>query len=88
MEKMKFCGLLVGGLLFLMTSCLGGNEEGTFDDWTIGNAQISSLSLSNDSIPGLSAVKFTIDQLNGKVYNVDSMPYGTDRKSTRLNSSH
>ena len=67
----------MGSLLFLMTSCLGNNDNGTIDDWTLGNAQISVFSLSNDSIKGLSKVKFTIDQLNSKIYNKDSMPYGT-----------
>jgi len=60
-----------------MTSCLGGDDEVTIDDWILGNAQISGFLLTNDSIAGLSNVKFTIDQLNGKIYNKDSMPYGT-----------
>ncbi len=66
----------------LMFSCLGSNDEGEIDDWVLRNAQISSFSLSNDSIEGLSDVVFTIDQLNGQIYNKDSMPYGTviDRK--------
>ncbi|MDR0744110.1 MAG: DUF6242 domain-containing protein [Tannerella sp.] len=76
MGKIKFCGLLIVGLAFLMSSCLG-NDDTTIDDWNLGNAQISTFSLSNDSIEGLSDVVFTIDQLNGKIYNRDSMPYGT-----------
>ena len=77
MRRIKLFGLLLGGLLFLMTSCLGGDDEITIDDWILGNAQISGFSLTNDSITGLSSVKFTIDQLNGKIFNKDSMPYGT-----------
>ena len=77
MGKIKFCSILVGGLLLLMTSCLGGGDSYDIDDWNLGNAQISSFLLSNDSIDGLSEVVFTIDQLNGKIYNKDSMPYGT-----------
>ena len=82
MGKIKFCGLLIGGLLFLMSSCLDGSDDDGIDDWRLSNAQISSFSLENDSIAGLSAVRFTIDQLNGKIFNKDSMPYGTalDRK--------
>lgn len=76
MGKIKFCGLLISGLAFLMSSCLGSDET-TIDDWDLGNAQISAFSLSNDSIEGLSSVVFTIDQVNGKIYNRDSMPYGT-----------
>ena len=63
--------------MFLMTSCLGSDGDSSVDDWTLGNAQISSFSLSHDSIDGLSGVKFTIDQLNSLIYNKDSMPYGT-----------
>jgi hypothetical protein len=76
MGKFKFCGLLIAGLACLMFSCLGGDNT-TIDDWNLSNAQISSFSLSNDSIAGLSNVKFTIDQVNGKIFNKDSMPYGT-----------
>ncbi|MDR1222136.1 MAG: DUF6242 domain-containing protein [Tannerella sp.] len=76
MGKIKFCGLLIAGLAFLMSSCLGSGDT-TIDDWNLGNAQIAAFSLSNDSIEGLSDVVFTIDQVNGKIYNRDSMPYGT-----------
>ena len=77
MRKLKFCGLLIGSLLLLMTSCLGGSDNDNVDEWNLGNAQIATFSLSNDSIIGLSNVLFTIDQLNSKIYNKDSMPYGT-----------
>lgn len=60
-----------------MSSCLGEGNQTTLDDWSLSNAQIASFSLSNDSIAGLSSVIFTIDQMNGKIYNRDSMPYGT-----------
>jgi hypothetical protein len=76
MGKIKFCGLLVVGGAFFMSSCLG-NEGSKIEDWSQGNAQIATFSLSNDSIKGLSKVVFTIDQVNGKIYNRDSMPYGT-----------
>ncbi len=55
MGKIKFCGLLIVGLAFLMSSCLE-NDDTTIDDWNLGNAQISAFSLSNDSIKGLSDV--------------------------------
>ena len=77
MEKKKFCGFLMGSLLVLMTSCLGGDSNNNLDEWNLGNAQIATFSLTNDSIEGLSKVKFTIDQINGKIFNKDSMPYGT-----------
>jgi hypothetical protein len=76
MRKIKFCGLPIVGLAYLMFSCLGGDTS-VSDEWNLSNAQIASFSLSNDSIEGLSDVKFVIDQVNGKIYNRDSMPYGT-----------
>ena len=41
------------------------------------DCQILSFSLSNDSISELSGVTFVIDQLTGHIYNIDSLPYGT-----------
>jgi hypothetical protein len=76
MGKINFGGLLIAGLACLMSSCLGSDNL-ISDEWNYGNAQIASFSLSNDSIAGLSDVEFTIDQMNGKIYNRDSMPYGT-----------
>ena len=63
------------GLLSLTYSCLGGSTE--MDDWNLSNAQIATFSLECDSIDGLSDVVFTIDQINGKIYNKDSMKFGT-----------
>jgi hypothetical protein len=54
-----------------------GNGDSETDEWNLSNCQIVSFSLQNDSIPGLSDVKFTIDQLNGLIFNKDSMLYGT-----------
>jgi len=81
MIKKKFFGLAAGLLIMLTFSCLGDYDTET-DDWNWGNAQIASFSLSNDSIDGLSNVVFTIDQINNRIFNKDSMPYGTviDRK--------
>ena len=77
MGKIKFGVLIVGSMLFLMTSCLGGNDDADYEDWLLCNAQISLFTLKHDSVVGLSDVKFTIDQVNGKIFNKDSMPYGT-----------
>jgi hypothetical protein len=77
MGKIKFCGLLIAGLACLLSSCLGDGTGSTLDDWNLSNAQIATFSLSNDSIAGLSSTVFTIDQMNGRIFNRDSMPYGT-----------
>jgi hypothetical protein len=76
MRNFKNYGLLIGILFAMLTSCLGDYDY-TVDEWAMKNAQIASFTLSNDSIAGLSAVVFTIDQINGKIFNRDSMPFGT-----------
>jgi hypothetical protein len=69
-------GLFVAGSIMMLTpSCLGGDDTNNVTE--IKDAQISSLVLSHDSITGLSNVKFTIDQVNGLIFNNDSLPYGT-----------
>ena len=77
MGKIKLCGLIfIGGFMGLMTSCLGDNSYDA-EDWTLGNAQIASFSITCDSVKVLDATVFTIDQINGLIYNKDSMPFGT-----------
>jgi hypothetical protein len=62
--------------MMLMASCLGSSDVNTTTEYK--NAQISSLVLSHDSITDLANLKFTIDQLNGSIFNNDSLPYGTE----------
>ncbi len=69
--------LLLGCLAFVLSSCFKDSQL-DYDDWHGSNCLISSFKLQSDSIPGLEDVKFTIDQLNGLIYNKDSMPYGTE----------
>ena len=76
MKNLKLQLGLIGSLAFLLFSCLG-DDDNEYDDWNYSNCQIKSFSLSNDSVTGLSSVKFTIDQINGLIFNKDSMPYGT-----------
>jgi hypothetical protein len=75
MVKKKFYGFLIVVWALILSSCLGRDEQ--LDEWLISNAQIAAFSLSHDSIIGLGDVKFTIDQVNGKIFNRDSMPFGT-----------
>lgn len=78
MENVKRLHLwLVGSLLLLLLSSCLDSDENEYSDWLYSNCQIKSFSLSNDSIAGLKNVKFTIDQVNGLIYNKDSMAYGT-----------
>jgi len=64
------------GLLFLMASCLRDYDY-EYDDWLYSNAQISSFSLTCDSLTAVDSVIFTIDQVNGRIYNADSMAFGS-----------
>lgn len=41
------------------------------------NTQIKTFSLTSDSVSALAKVAFTIDQINGRIMNLDSMEYGT-----------
>ena len=76
MRKIKICGaVFIGVLLSFMYSCLGGSND--LNDWEMGNAQIGVFSLESELMPGLSEVIFTIDQINGLIYNKDSMPHDT-----------
>jgi hypothetical protein len=57
-------------------SCL--SDDNTDTSGVAGSdAQIYSFSMSTDSVPVLAGVSFTIDHLNGLIYNIDSLPYGT-----------
>ncbi|MDR1919810.1 MAG: DUF5018 domain-containing protein [Tannerellaceae bacterium] len=60
--------------MMLMASCLNSDDITTTE---LKDAQISSLVLSHDSVTNLGSVKFTIDQLQGLIFNKDSLPYGT-----------
>ncbi|MDR1406751.1 MAG: DUF6242 domain-containing protein [Tannerella sp.] len=76
MKKIKLPLWLSGGIFLLLTSCLG--DDAAIEEWNLSNCQISTFSLSSDSISDLANVKFTIDQVNGLIFNKDSMPYGTN----------
>lgn len=72
--KNKVVLFLVGSCMLALSSCLGNDEV---ENVTIKDPQVKAFSLSNDSVPGLNSVKFSIDQLNDRIYNIDSMDYGT-----------
>lgn len=64
-----------GCFTLLLSSCLDSDDKIDYD--LAKNCQISSFSLKHDSIPGLNTTKFTIDQIEGRIFNQDSLPYGT-----------
>jgi hypothetical protein len=73
--KNKTVLYITGCVILLLTSCLGSDDNTSTTPSR--DAQIATFSLTNDSVPGLNSVKFTIDQLNGLIFNMDSMPYET-----------
>lgn len=75
--KNKIVLFLTGCFLLLSSSCLDSDNDNGDAIEAPKNCLISSFKLAHDSIPGLSDVKFTIDQINGLIFNIDSMPYGT-----------
>ncbi|RHJ86525.1 DUF6242 domain-containing protein [Parabacteroides sp. AM08-6] len=75
--KKKLVLFITGCFVFLLSSCLGSNE---IDYELSKDCQILTFSLSSDSVPELKNVVFTIDQINGLIFNADSMPYGTELK--------
>ena len=77
MKKYNWQTWIVGCWALVMSSCLGTDKD-DYDQWNLSNCLISSFSLQNDSVPELENVRFTIDQVNGLIYNKDSMPYGTE----------
>ena len=85
-----FCGLLMAS--WLLASCLSSNDSDTttYDDMAVLSFKLGTLNrylhttskAGNDSIykATYSGGNYTmnIDQLNHRIFNTDSLPYGTD----------
>ncbi|MDR0799804.1 MAG: DUF6242 domain-containing protein [Dysgonamonadaceae bacterium] len=85
MMRLKTGFALLYCLVFctLFTACLGDGD----DNSTIviaDDAEILSFSLSHDSIPALKTTVFSIDQINGVIFNRDSLVFGTQMRDTLL----
>lgn len=72
----KIVLFVAGCCVLLLSSCLN-SDENTITE-IAPNCQISSFTLATDSVKMLEKVKFSIDQLNGRIFNADSLPYGTE----------
>ena len=68
---------LASCLALTLASCLGGNEYDDVPYEVDKNCQITAFSLTSDSLSALADVKFTIDQINEEIMNLDSMDFGT-----------
>lgn len=76
MENRLFL-FFTGCFTLLLSSCLGSDDNNIEYDIP-KNCQISAFTLKHDSIPELSKTTFTIDQIGGRIFNQDSLPYGTE----------
>ena len=76
MKKNNWQYWILGCGVLILSSCLGIDDD--YDKWFQSNCLVRTFSLQSDSVPMLENVKFTIDQVNGLIYNKDSMPYGTE----------
>lgn len=72
--KNKVLLFIIGCVSLVWVSCMDSNEV---DYAASRDCRISTFSLSHDSMPTLGTVRFTIDQLTGRIFNIDSMPFGT-----------
>lgn len=70
--KNKLVLFITGCFALVLSSCLKSDEIVGVE--AIKNCQIHTFSLSHDSVSGLDTVKFTIDQLTGRIFNIDSLP--------------
>lgn len=93
--KSKFAAFtLLLATVFLMASCLESDNDYTYTDdcaissFSVTTAKQNTFVKTSDGLRDslvvkeltLSNYKFYIDQLNGKVYNPDSLPCGVDAK--------
>jgi hypothetical protein len=70
--KGLFISIAILGFL-LLHSCLSSTTTTYSTD-----GHVISFSLKSDSVPALKTAVFTIDETNGTIYNVDSLPYHTN----------
>lgn len=68
------CLSLLACMAFFFTSCLNNDTASLSGDAAIYKFYL----VENDSIEGLSDYLFTIDQVNNRIFNQDSLPYRSD----------
>lgn len=74
--KNRIVLFVAGCIALLLSSCLGSDDN----EYELPkDCQITSFTVKHDSILGgkLDTVKFVIDQVNGRIFNPDSLPFGT-----------
>ncbi len=83
--KNKWLFFLTGCFILCLSSCLSDNDYEY--EYEVRNCQIKSITVENkDSVPEVSNMRFTIDQVNGYIYNIDSLPYNTSLRHKLVTS--
>jgi hypothetical protein len=78
MKLKYFLHLFCCPLPLIWASCLGNEEQ---IEYTLSSdAQIFTFTLSHDSIAELASASYAIDQLNGDIFNRDSLLFGLESK--------
>lgn len=74
--KNRIVLFVAGCIALFLSSCLDSDER---EYERPKDCQIMTFKLANDSVVGvkLDTVKFVIDQVNGRIFNPDSLPFGT-----------
>lgn len=93
MRRYLSCVCVLLSTVLFLASCLGSDEDDTvlYDDTAITSFYISTAKMTKHTTSStgadstyfytnsnMSEYPFSIDQLNGLIYNVDSLPIGTD----------
>jgi hypothetical protein len=80
-RMIKWMGAVV--TVLVVSSCLGGSED-SYEVEVPQDCQIAVLTLSHDTIAALGAAKFSIDQVKREIFNIDSLPCGTELEGVKV----
>ncbi len=78
---------VAGCIALVLSSCMGSDD---YEYVVPTDCLITSFVISHEDVldGGLSSVAFAIDQVNGRIFNPDSLPYGTVIKNVHLKITH
>lgn len=80
MSKKIYLPILLSALVGSMVGCNSSDDDTEYTFTESSSVLVSGFSLANDSkvLDSLANVFFSIDLEGGRIFNADSMPYGTD----------
>lgn len=79
MHRKLLTSIILSTLIMSSVSC-NSTDDTTYDIQTSSSVIVTGFSLTNDSkvLDSLSNVFFSIDLVNARIFNADSLPYGTN----------